>query len=50
MAKKLCTLAKKDNLKKIAEAAREGKFICAKCGRTASDRKYLCSAVSVDDL
>jgi len=50
MAKKLCKLAKKGELKEIAEAAREGKYICKKCGRTASDKKRLCSAVAVNDL
>jgi hypothetical protein len=50
MAKKLCKLAKKDKLEKIAEAAREGTYICKKCGRTASDKKYLCKSVAVEDL
>lgn len=50
MAKKLCKLAKKGELKEIAEAARDGKYICKKCGRTASDKKSLCSAVAVDEL
>lgn len=50
MAKKLCKLAKRDDLKAIAESAREGKYICRKCGRTASDRAYLCKAVAVEEL
>ena len=50
MAKKLCKLAKKDKLDKIAEAARTGEYICKKCARTASDKKHLCNAVAVDDL
>lgn len=50
MAKKLCKLAKKDDLKAIAEAAREGLYICKKCGRTASDEKYLCESVAVEEL
>jgi hypothetical protein len=50
MAKKLCKLAKKDDLKAIAEAAQEGTYICTKCARTASDKKSLCSAVKVDEL
>lgn len=50
MAKKLCKLADKDKLAKIAELARKGDYICAKCGRTASDSKNLCKSVSVDEL
>lgn len=50
MAKKLCKLAKKDDLAKIAQRAREGTFICSKCGRTASEKKYLCNAVAVEEL
>ncbi len=50
MAKKLCKLAKKDRLKKIAEAAREGNYICKKCGRTAAEKKRLCKAIAVEEL
>ncbi len=50
MAKKLCKLAKNDRLDKIAERARSGDYICSKCGRTASKKKYLCKAVAVEDL
>ncbi|NLO07283.1 MAG: hypothetical protein GX131_15755 [candidate division WS1 bacterium] len=50
MAKKLCKLAKKLELKEIAAAARSGDFICSKCGRTASDKKSLCRPVGVEEL
>ena len=50
MAKKLCKLASDDKLAEIAERARNGDFICTKCGRTASKKKYLCKAVPVEEL
>jgi len=50
VAKALCKLAKKGELKQIAEAARTARFICKKCGRTAEDRKSLCSPVPVEEL
>ena len=50
VAKALCKLAKKGELKQIAEAARVARFICKKCGRTAEDRKSLCSPVPVEEL
>lgn len=50
VGKTLCKLAKKGELKEIAEAARTARFICKKCGRTAEDRKSLCSPVPVEEL
>lgn len=51
MAKTLCDWSKKKRrkkwdkyLKRVLPVA----FVCRKCGRAASDRKYLCSASQVE--
>ena len=49
MNKTLCKWGKKkieENFKEVTDIVTNSKYICKKCGRTASDKKYLCKATS----
>lgn len=49
--KPLCKLVKKDVLKddykKYLEIVKNPKYICTKCGRVASKKKFLCKAEKI---
>ena len=50
MNKALCKLGKKgieQNLEEIVRIVSKPSFLCIKCGRSASSKKYLCKAVSL---
>jgi hypothetical protein len=42
MSKKMCKLAKKDDLEKAAKRAKGAKYICEKCLRAAKKPDHLC--------
>lgn len=46
MAEKICKLAKKglhkNDPEKFIALAKEGRYLCASCGRTAAQKKTLC--------
>ncbi len=48
MAKKLCKLAKRGKLDQIGELARNARYICKKCGRTAEKEENLCRATPIE--
>lgn len=54
MSTKMCKMAKeeldKKHLKNYVKLLKPCKFVCKKCGRTASDEAYLCKAVKIKEL
>ncbi|NQZ56595.1 MAG: hypothetical protein HRT88_03885 [Lentisphaeraceae bacterium] len=50
MNKALCKLGKKgieENFKEISRIVANPNYLCRKCGRSASSKKYLCKGVSL---
>ena len=45
--KKLCKLAGKGDIDALAALAKDGKFICGKCGRVSSRKKTICKPVKL---
>ena len=50
MSKTLCKWGRKaieDNFEKMTKIVSNSTYICKKCGRTASGKKYLCKETSL---
>lgn len=45
--KKLCRLAKDDDMDALAALARDARYICRKCGRVSSQKKNVCKPVEL---
>lgn len=45
--KKLCKLAKNDDIDALAALARGAKYICRKCGRVSSQKGNVCKPVEL---
>jgi hypothetical protein len=51
MVKNLCKWKKKDikkDFKKLSRAVSGARYICCRCGRAASSKKYLCKPTEME--
>ncbi len=48
MSKTMCKLAKKSELKEIADNSNKPRYICTKCGRVANEKDMLCKPEKLD--
>lgn len=48
--KHLCALAERKQMLTVARLAKDGKYICAMCGRVAADEENLCAPVALSQV